>query len=91
MDSAPVLFLVYINDIDDGVTSIISKFADDTKIANSVISHEQVIEMQKNLDKLSEWGKKWLMSFNADKCKVLHIGYRNEKAKYNLNGTQLKC
>ncbi len=86
----PVLFLVYINDIDDGITSIISKFADDTKIANSVVSYEQVIEMQKNLDKLSEWGKKWLMSFNADKCKVLHIGYRNDKAKYVLNGTQLK-
>ena len=30
------------------------------------------------------------MSFNANKCKVLHIGYRNEKAKYILNGTQLK-
>ena len=38
----PVLFLVYINDIDEGITSIISKFADDTKIANSVVSNEQV-------------------------------------------------
>ena len=86
----PVLFLVYINDIDEGVTSIISKFADDTKIASSVASNVQVLEMQNNLDKLSEWGQTWQMSFNADKCKVLHIGYRNEKAKYFLNGTQLK-
>ena len=30
------------------------------------------------------------MNFNADKCKVLHIGYRNTKANYTLNGTQLK-
>ena len=86
----PVLFLVYINDIDNGVTGIISKFADDTKIANTVVSNEQVIEMQSNLDKLSEWGQTWQMNFNADKCKVLHIGYRNEKANYTLNGTQLK-
>ena len=86
----PVLFLVYINDIDEGVTSIISKFADDTKIANSVASNEQVIEIQQNLDKLSEWGQTWQMKFNADKCKVLHIGYRNEKAKYTLNGTLLQ-
>ena len=86
----PVLFLVYINDIDEGVTSIISKFADDTKIANSVVSNEQVTEMQNNLNKLSEWGQTWQMNFNADKCKVLHIGYRNTKANYTLNGTQLK-
>ena len=86
----PVLFLVYINDIDEGVTGIISKFADDTKIANTVASNNQVKEMQNNLDKLSEWGQTWQMSFNADKCKVMHIGYRNEKANYVLNGTQLK-
>ena len=86
----PVLFLVYINDIDEGITGIISKFADDTKIANTVVSNAQVVEMQKNLDKLSAWGKKWQMSFNVEKCKVLHIGYRNGKAKYIMNDTQLK-
>ena len=85
-----VLFLVYINDIDEGVTGIISKFADDTKIANTVVSDEQKKEMQDNLDKLSEWGKTWQMSFNENKCKVMHIGYRNDKETYILNGTQLK-
>ena len=30
------------------------------------------------------------MSFNEEKCKVLHIGYHNEKATYTMNGTQLK-
>ena len=46
--------------------------------------------MQINLNKLSEWGQRWQMKFNADKCKVLHIGYRNQKAQYTMNGTQLK-
>ena len=86
----PVLFLVYINDIDEGVTSIISKFADDTKIANAVVSNDQVIEMQNNLNKLLEWGQTWQMNYNTDKCKVLHIGYRNAKANYTLDGSQLK-
>ena len=86
----PVLFLVYIDDIDVGVTGIISKFADDTKIANSVVSQVQKNEMQNNLDKLSEWGKTWQMSFNENKCKVMHLGYRNDKAKYILNDIQLK-
>ena len=39
----PILFLIYTNDIDDVVTSlidIIRKFADDTKIAKQIISHQ---------------------------------------------------
>ena len=46
--------------------------------------------MQNNLDKLSEWGKTWQMSFNENKCKVMHLGYRNDKVKYILNDIQLK-
>ncbi len=34
----PVLFLMYVNDVDDGITSKISKFADDTKITSRVTS-----------------------------------------------------
>lgn len=30
------------------------------------------------------------MSFTIDKCKVLHIEYRNQKANYSMNGTELK-
>ena len=86
----PILFLVYINDIDEGLTCIISKFADDTKIANTVYSNDQAKEMQANLDKLSNWAKTWQMRFNTDKCKVLHIGYRNEEASYFMDGSQLK-
>ncbi len=34
----PVLFLIYVNDLDDFLTFKVSKFADDTKIASKVIS-----------------------------------------------------
>ncbi len=34
----PVIFIIYINDIDLGLNNFIAKFADDTKIGNSVIS-----------------------------------------------------
>ncbi len=33
----PVLFIIYINDIDTELDNFIAKFADDTKIRNSVI------------------------------------------------------
>jgi hypothetical protein len=32
----PILFLIYINDLDLNITSILSKFADDTKLGNNV-------------------------------------------------------
>ena len=32
----PVLFLIYVNDIDQGITYMISVFADDTKIMDRV-------------------------------------------------------
>ena len=28
----PILFLIYVNDLDDGITSKVLKFADDTKV-----------------------------------------------------------
>ena len=31
----------------------------------------------------------WQMLFNADKCKVMHIGYNNSHADYFMNGNQL--
>ena len=37
----PCLFVIYINDIDDAVSSKILKFADDTKITASIYSVEE--------------------------------------------------
>ena len=70
----PILFLIYINDLDEDVKCKISKFADDIKIANRVISLSQQQELQNDLNTLGEWAVDSQMFFNVDKCKVLHIG-----------------
>ena len=49
----PLLFVIYINDIDEVVNSKVLKFADDTKIFNKVTSVDEV----ENLSKV------WLSSF----------------------------
>ena len=38
----PLLFVVFINDIDGGIKSKISKFADDTKMGRGVDTEEEV-------------------------------------------------
>jgi len=39
---------------------------------------------------LGKWLHEWLMLFNIDKCKVMHLGLNNVKAKYEINGKYLE-
>ncbi len=50
-----VLFVIYINDIDLGLDNFIAKFADNTKIGNSVISNCDRQSLQEDLRKISAW------------------------------------
>ena len=85
----PLLFLIYINDLDSGISSDISKFADDTKIGRVIRSDLDVFALQTDLDRMNEWSKTWQMKFNINKCKVLSIGRGNPHNKYTLNHEEL--
>ena len=81
----PLLIIVYINDLDEKMTSTVLKFADDTKIS----SNSQQ-ELQRDLDTAVEWAQTWQMRFNTSKCKVMHVGHRNERAIYNMGNHRLE-
>jgi hypothetical protein len=85
----PLLFIIFINDIDQGITSKILKFADDTKLLGGVKSEEDLESLRKDLNRLYDWSEKWQMKFNLDKCKVMHIGYKNGEADYVIGGKTL--
>ena len=57
----PLLFLIYINDLDDSITSNILKFADDTKVFRKVNTDGNKQHLQNNLDRLVKWSEKWQM------------------------------
>ncbi|CAJ0944424.1 unnamed protein product [Ranitomeya imitator] len=42
-----------------------------------------------DLCKLEAWADKWQMSFNGDKCKVMHLGRSNKMYNYVLNSKTL--
>ena len=60
------------------------KFADDTKCLEKIKSDADRQELQDDLNKLTEWSKKFQMLFNFGKCKCLHTGHGNEGAPYTM-------
>ena len=73
----PILFLIYINNLDNGVKNWILKFADDTKIFSAVNNDLDRSVLQKDLDNLLRWAEEWQMLFNVLKCKIMHLGHKN--------------
>ena len=85
----PLLFMIYINDLDGGISSDISKFADDYKIGRIIGSESDVKDLQGDLDRLNEWVIRWQMDFYIDKCRVMNIGRKNSHNRYNINRIML--
>ena len=83
---APMMFLVYVNYMTEGVNSCMSLLGDDAKLLRKIESKEDCEHLQKDLDKIHRWSKLWEMEFNAKKCKVLEIGCSRmkQRGKYSM-------
>lgn len=71
---APIMFLVYINDMGEGINSYMNMFADDAKMMRHIKSEQNCRELQRDLDKIKQWSEKWKLDFNTKKCHVIEMG-----------------
>ena len=89
----PTLFLIYINDLPDGIVSKLVMYADDTTLFNSIDrpktnsqQRQHLCEvLNKDLETVSEWGSNWLVSFNSSKTQsILHSRLKGDGVQHNL-------
>ena len=82
----PLLFLLFINDIPEGLENILNIFADDVKMIAIPQNYDSILH---DLERLNYWEKLWCLKFNAEKCKVMHIGSKNPQNVYIFGGVSM--
>ena len=69
----PILFLLYINDIGDNISSQIRLFADDTILYRVINSTTDAAALQADIVQLEKWCQEWQMVFHPAKCNLLRV------------------
>ena len=65
--AGPLLFLIYIYDLPDRITSMLKIFADDTFLFPKVLGiNKSVTELNTDLEKISQWAYQWKIKANTD-------------------------
>ena len=66
----PLLFLIYINDLPNGLKSNPKLFADDASLFSTVQNiNTSTVNLNNDLTKISEWAVQLKMNFNPDPSK----------------------
>ena len=90
----PLLFLIYINDIDKCLTNgtKLRLFADDSFLYRTINNQNDVQILQNDLNSLQQWESKWKMEFHPDKCQVLRITNKLKpiKSNYQIHSIDLQ-
>ena len=89
----PLLISFYINDIIVGIESEIRLFIDDCVCYRQIDSTEDTSKLQKDIDQLGKWARKWGMRCQPVKCNIMQLTRKRIKkinAVYSLEGTVLE-
>ena len=91
----PALFLVYINDLPEWVSSTLRLFADDCLLYREINNQSDTETLQQDLDNLQHWEKTWLMEFAEEKCQILQITKKYKRntimRDYSIHGYSLQA
>ena len=93
----PTLFLLYINDLPDDVICNIAIYADDTTLysrCNQASDLWQQLELASKLESdlrdTVDWGRKWLVDFNAGKTQLVSLDQSKNSIDVKMDGSVLE-
>ena len=88
----PILFLLFINDIPDTISSNIKLFADDRVLYRCINSPSDHQDLQNDLSRLAKWAETWQMFFAPVKCMKMTITLKRMPSlfQYSLCGVRLE-
>ena len=95
----PKLFLLYVNDLPDNVICDIAIHADDTTICSKCTQASDLWQqlelacgLESDLGDTADWGKKWLVDFNAGKSQLVSFDLSNNNGSIDaeMNGSVLQ-
>ena len=89
----PLLFSLYINDISSDIESEIRHFADDCVCYRASKDEEDTMKLQKDINRLGSWARKWAMRFQPVKCYMMQLTRKRIKkihASYTLERIDLE-
>ena len=89
----PLLFSLYINDISADIEPEIILFADDCVCYREIKNEDDTLKLQRDIDCLGNWARKWGMRFQPVKCNMMQLTNKRSskiQANYTLDGTVLE-
>lgn len=75
---APVLFLLYINDLPTNLNVKVKLFADDCVLYREINSPDDHAALNTALNDVSRWCREWQMSLNINKCTILSVSRKTQ-------------
>lgn len=87
----PLLFLIYINDLPQSLTSCVRLFADDCVLYRKINNPDDHLLLQSDIDRIVNWCHKWQMTLNTAKCKLVSFTRKrtNSDFAYSLNNSPI--
>ena len=87
----PLLFVIFINDLPDQVKSDMFLFADDIQIFRRILTKQDEVILQEDINEMLKWADKWQLEFHPDKCIKMSINNKElENRKYNMDAVVLR-
>ena len=75
----PLLFLMYMNDIVENISSDASLFADDTSLIRPIRNQTDVDALNDDLNEISHWAAQWRVTFNARKTVYMIVSKKVQR------------